>query len=46
MLVKELIENKQIDEVTSSFALSAIGFFAKNPTSCLLRELLVILTLI
>ena len=41
MLVKELIENREITETKAAWALAAIGYYAKTPTRALLRELIV-----
>jgi len=41
MLIKELIENKEIGETKATWAVSALGSFAKTPTTELLRELVV-----
>lgn len=41
MLIKELIENKQISETKATWAIAALGYFAKTPTTELLHELIV-----
>lgn len=41
MLIKELIESKQLTGQAANFALSSLGFYAKTPTRELLHELLV-----
>lgn len=42
MLIKELVETEQITGPKATWALAAIGYFAKTPTRELLRELMVI----
>lgn len=41
MMVKELVETKQITEVKADGAVAAIGFYAKTPTRDLFYELIV-----
>jgi hypothetical protein len=41
MLVKELVETEQITGAKATWALAAIGYFAKTPTRELLHELIV-----
>jgi hypothetical protein len=44
MLIKELVESQQITGAKATWALAAIGYFAKTPTRQLLHELIVSLT--
>lgn len=41
MLIKELIESKQLSGYKATFAMAALGFYVKTPTRELLRELVV-----
>lgn len=41
MLIKELVESKQITDAKATWALAAIGYWAKTPTRELLHELIV-----
>jgi hypothetical protein len=41
MLIKELVESQQITGAKATWALAAIGYFAKTPTRQLLHELIV-----
>ena len=41
MLIKELVETEQITGTKATWALAAIGYFAKTPTRQLLHELIV-----
>ncbi|KAK4007450.1 hypothetical protein OUZ56_012607 [Daphnia magna] len=43
MLIKELVETEQITGPKATWALAAIGYFAKTPTRELLRELMSLL---
>lgn len=45
MLIKELVESKQLTGYKADFALSALGYYVKTPTSKLLHELVVRLIL-
>lgn len=41
MLIKELIETEQITGAKATWALAALGYFAKTPTRQLLHEIIV-----
>ena len=41
MLIKELVETEQITGTKATWALAAIGYFAKTPTRELIHELMV-----
>ena len=41
MLVKELVETEQITGAKATWALAAVGYYAKTPTRELLHELVV-----
>ena len=44
MLIKELVESEQFTETKATWALAAVGYFAKTPTRELLHELVVMST--
>ena len=41
MLIKELVETEQITGAKATWALAAVGYYAKTPTRELLHELVV-----
>ena len=41
MLIKELVETQQITGAKATWALAAVGYYAKTPTRELLHELVV-----
>ena len=41
MLIKELVESEQITGSKATWALAAVGYYAKTPTRELLHELVV-----
>ena len=43
MLIKELVETEQITGAKATWALAAVGYYAKTPTRELLHELVVCL---
>ena len=44
MLIKELVESEQITGAKATWALAAVGYYAKTPTRELLHELVVCLS--